>query len=156
MAIIAKGREFELCPAGLHQAQVKEITQFTHEAWGERVKFTFETDVVSKEGDNLIVFNEASLSLSPKSKLNGIIESILGRQIALDERKNGFDVLSLLGMPCQISVKHRVSQSGNTYAYVDAIITDNGSHEQQPMPATVESSNEAGEDIAAEDDVPFS
>lgn len=144
MAIIAKGREFELCPVGLHRAQVKEITRFTHDAWGERVKFTFETDVINKEGDNLIVFNEASLSLSPKSKLNGIIESIIGRTIAPDERKKGFDVLSLLGMPCQISVKHRVSQSGNTYAYVDAIITDNGNQQTMP-PATVEADNEAGE-----------
>ncbi len=147
MAIIAKGREFELCPVGLHPVQVKEITQFTHDSWGERVKFTFETDVVGKEGDNLIVFNEASLNLSPKSKLNGIIESIIGRQITPEERRNGFDVLSLLGMECQISVKHRVSQSGNTYTYVDAIITDNGNCQQQQTP------DEAGGEVTAT--VPF-
>jgi hypothetical protein len=152
MPIIAKGREFELCPVGLHRAQVKEITQLTHDAWGKRVKFTFETNVIGEEGDKLIVFNEASLKLSPKSKLNGIIESILGRPITPDERRSGFDVLSLLGKICQVSVKHRVSQSGNTYAYVDAIITDNGNQQTMP-PATVEADNEASEEEAA--DIPF-
>lgn len=156
MAIIARGREFELCPVGLHRAQVKEITQFTHDAWGERVKFTFETDVIGEEGDNLIVFNEASLKLSPISKLTSIVEGILGCPVTPEERKNGFDVLSLLGKTCKISVKHKFSQAGNEYAFVDAVITDNGNKQQQPTPATVEDDNEAGEIVAAEDDVSFS
>lgn len=151
MPIIAKGREFELCPVGLHRAKVKEITQLTHDAWGQRVKLVFETNVVGEEGENLIVFNEASLKLSPKSKLTSIVEGILGRPVTPDERKNGFDVLSLLGKTCKVSVKHKFSQAGNEYAYVDAIIPDNGNHQQQPAPATVE----AGEEAAAEDDIPF-
>lgn len=154
MPIIAKGREFELCPVGLHRAQVKEITQFTHDAWGKRVKLTFKTDVIGEEGDNLIVFDEASLKLSPKSKLTSIVEGILGHPVTPEERKNGFDVLSLLGKNCKISVKHKFSQAGNEYAFVDAVITDNGNKQQQPTPATVETNNEADEE-AAEDDIPF-
>lgn len=50
MPIIAKGKEFELCPAGLHPATVAEIIPFEHESWGERIKFTFETDKIGKEG----------------------------------------------------------------------------------------------------------
>ena len=152
MPIIAKGKEFEQCPAGLHSAKVKAIESFTHDAWGDRVKFIFETDVVGKEEQNLSVFHEASLNLSPKAKLSGIIESILGRPITPDERKNGFDVESLLGMNCQISVKHRLAQTGNEYAFVDAIIPK-GNHQQQPTPVSVEGHNEAG--VEVEDDIPF-
>ena len=165
MPIIAKGREFELCPIGLHPARVKDITQFTHKEWGERVKFVFETDKIGKEGQNLSVFHEASLSLSPKAKLSGIVESILERSVTPEERKNGFKVEKLLGEKCQVNVKHRFSQtSGNEYAYIDAIIT-NGNRQEQLMPATVEEGNEAGVDDefaevnaelqAAEDDIPF-
>jgi hypothetical protein len=165
MPIIAKGKEFEVCPAGLHHAKIADITQFTHENWGERVKFTFETDQIGKEGQNLSVFHEASLHLSPKAKLSGIVESILGRSVTPEERKNGFNVEKLLGKKCQVNVKHRFSQTGNEYAYVDAIIT-NGNHQEQPTPATVEEDNEADVNDefaeanaelqeAAEDDIPF-
>ena len=62
MPIIVKAKEFEQCPAGLHSAKVKAIESFIHDNWGERVKFTFETDKVGKEGQNLSVFHEASLN----------------------------------------------------------------------------------------------
>ena len=152
MPIIVKGKEFELCPAGLHQAIVREVTPFEHESWGKRVKFTFETDKIGQEGQPLCVFHEASLNLSPKAKLSGIVESIIGRPITPDERKNGFDIEALVDMNCQINVKHRFSQTGNEYAYVDAIIMDNGNQQTMP-PATVEADNEASEEEAA--DIPF-
>ena len=136
MPIIAKGKEFEQCPVGLHPAKVKAIESFTHDAWGERVKFTFETDKVGKEGQSLSVFHEASLNLSSKAKLSSIIESITGRLITPDERKEGFDVEALVGMTCTINVKHKLSQTGNEYAYVDAILTDNGNHQQATPPAS--------------------
>ena len=144
MPIIATGKKFEICPVGLHQAKVREITQFTHESWGERVQYIFETDKIGEDGNPLSVFHEASLTLSPQSKLSGIIESILGREVTLEERRDGFDVESLVGNSCLINVKHRVSQAGNEYAYVDAIITDNGNQQQSP-PANVEAMEEAGE-----------
>ncbi len=155
MPIIVKGKEFENCPPGLHRATVREIIPFEHESWGERVKITFETDKIGKEGQPLCVFHEASLNLSPKAKLSGIVESIIGKPITPDERKNGFDLEALVGLNCQINVKHKFSQTGNEYAYVDAILQDNGNHQQQPSTATVEADNEADE-IAAEDDIPFS
>lgn len=148
MAIIAKGRDFELCPPGLHHAVIKEIKQFEHESWGDRVRFTFETDKIGKEGQPLSVFSEASLSLSPKAKLSGIVENILGREITSVERKNGFDIEPMLGMKCMVNVKIRVSKAGNEYSYVENVITDNG-NQQQPTPATVEADNEAGEEESA-------
>lgn len=152
MPIIVKGKEFENCPIGLHRAVVREITPFEHESWGNRIKFTFETDKIGKEGQPLCVFHEASLNLSPKAKLSGIVESIIGRSITLDERKKGFDIESLVGLTCQINVKHRFSQTGNEYAYIDAILTDNGNQQTMP-PATVEADNEESEAEAA--DIPF-
>ena len=164
MAIIAKG--FEQCPVGLHPAKVKAIESFTHDAWGERVKFTFETDKVGKEGQTLSVFHEASLNLSSKAKLSGIIESITGRLITPDERKEGFNVETLIGMTCEINVKHKLSQAGNEYAYVDAILTDNGNHQQTTPPASPEVNKVVDEggnlaetnallQEAVEDDIPF-
>jgi hypothetical protein len=122
--IIARGKEFELCPIGLHQATVRDIAQITHKDWGERVKVIFETDKLGKEGQPLSVFHEASLSLSPKAKLTSIIENILGRSITPNERKNGFDLETLRGMSCRVNVKHRVSQTGSEYAFVDSVIGD--------------------------------
>ena len=162
MPIIAKGKEFEQCPAGLHSAKVKAIEQFTHDAWGERVKFTFETDKIGKEGQHLSVFHEASLNLSPKAKLSGIIESITGRLITPDERKEGFNVESLLSKSCKINVKHRLSQAGDEYAYVDALIS-NGNDFQQHAETVVTEANDETTELAdinaqfelAEDDIPF-
>jgi hypothetical protein len=165
MPIIVKGKEFELCPAGLHHAKVREISQFRHKEWGERVKFTFETDKIGKEGQNLSVFHEASLSLSPKAKLTSIVEGVIGRPITPEERKQGFDLEELVGMSCLVNVKHKFSQAGNEYAVIDTVIT-NGNHQQQPSSATVEDDNgaavndefaEANVELqeAAEDNVPF-
>jgi len=153
MPIIVKGKEFELCPAGLHHAKVREITQFTHQEWGERVKFTFETDKIGKEGQNLSVFHEASLSLSPKAKLRGIVEGLIGRPITPDEYKQGIDLEKLVGVNCLVNVKHQFSKTGNEYAFIDAVIA-NGNRQQQPSPANVEEEREADEE-AAEGDIPF-
>jgi hypothetical protein len=153
MPIIVKGKEFELCPAGLHHAKVREISQFRHKEWGERVKFTFETDKIGKEGQNLSVFHEASLSLSPKAKLTSIVEGVIGRPITPEERKQGFDLEKLVGMNCFVNVKHKFSQAGNQFAFVDAVIA-NGNRQQQSSPTIVEKEKEADKE-ATEDNIPF-
>lgn len=166
MPVIAKGKEFELCPAGLYPATVVKVTPFEHESWGERVRFTFETDQIGKEGQTLSVFHEASLNLSPKAKLSGIVEDLLGRPITPEERKNGFDIDSLVGITCQVNVKHRFSQTGNEYALVDAVITGNGNGQQSPTSTTAEDHNDVDADdefveanaelqVTVEDDIPF-
>jgi len=152
MAIIAKGKKFELLPAGLHMAFVKSIEDFEHASWGERVKFTLETALTGSEGQNLSCFYECSLSLSPLSKLSGFVETLLGREISQEERDNGFDLENLLNLPCQINVKHRTSQAtGNNYSYVDSVIPAQADKAQNISDVNVEFAN-AG---SKEEEVPF-
>jgi len=135
MPIYAKGRKFENVTPGLHAAAVKNVELFVHESWGERVRITFETALLGAEGQNLSVFHEASLNLSPLSKLSGIAESLLGRQMTEAERENGFDVESLIGIGCEIVVKQRTSEkTGNAYSVVDAIIKEGTQQTETPSP----------------------
>jgi hypothetical protein len=68
-----------------------------------------------------IVRQRFTNSLHEKAKLRGVLETWRGRKFTKDEL-TGFDLEKLLGASCQIQVIHNVSDEGQTFANVNAVI----------------------------------
>ena len=69
------------------------------------------------------VFRDCSPTLAPKSRLTEIVEALLGRQLTHAEvfEGDGFDLESLIGLPCEIIVTHHISQAGTQYDKIEAV-----------------------------------
>ena len=61
-----------------------------------------------------------TLSLNEKAALRKVLESWRGRQFTEEELKR-FDLRNILGVPCLITIIHRDSPNGNTYANVSSV-----------------------------------
>lgn len=154
MAIMAKdsgGRDFKPIPQGAHLAictmvadvgmqegfngkpQRKVYLRF--EVPDERVEF--ERDGQHVEGP-AIIGKMYTLSLSEKANLRRDLENWRGRPFTADELK-GFDLVNVLGKPCQIAVTHD-TKDGKTYANINGIM--GLSKDQKPRAATIKPENE--------------
>lgn len=135
MGIIAKekGGDFKKVPEGTHVAVCnlvadlglqptsfgpKHKVYFRFELPHERTEF--ERDGQRTEGPMTIGAN-FTVSLSKKATLRGYLESWRGRQFTKEELE-GFDLLNVLGAPCQVSVIHETAASGDVYANIKAIV----------------------------------
>lgn len=70
---------------------------------------------VWKEGEPakpICVFKEFTLSMGDKSNLRKLVEGIIGTTLK-DEEAFAFDVESLVGMPCILSITHKPTKKGN-------------------------------------------
>lgn len=123
MPLIAKAPERRSCPIGAHKGKVEKIEPKHHQEWGERVLFTFLLDGKAyDDGKAIRVFTEASNTLTRKSKPRKIVEGILGRKLTKEETQ-GFDLETLVGLECQIVIKHEEGIDGNTYSRVETVIS---------------------------------
>ena len=76
-----------------------------------------------KQGDGekpWVVSSEFTLSLHEKAKLRIFLESWRGKKFTEDEAKS-FDITKLLGVPCTITIIHKTSKGGKTYAEVSGV-----------------------------------
>jgi len=143
MATIAprpEGGERVLAPAGTYPARVCKFMNLgtrIQEYQGQPkdypdtlINLTWELPTKLKEfttkNDNgtekveekpIVISREFTLSMGPKSNLRPIVEGIIGTTLSDDEAYN-FDIESLLGMACLITINHKESSTGNTYAKV--------------------------------------
>lgn len=91
----------------------------------QKIRFTFEFPEelhVFKEGDDakpLVHSEEYTLSMGSKSNLRPVVEGIIGTSL-MDEEAYGFNLESLIGLCCLVSMKHKVSKKGNNYAYISS------------------------------------
>ena len=67
-----------------------------------------------------VVSKEYTLSLGKKSNLGQHLNSWRGRAFTPEELK-GFEVSNVVGAPCQVTIQHKQSQNGNTWADIAAI-----------------------------------
>lgn len=67
---------------------------------------------------NFTIARDFTASLTPKSLLRQWLSTWRGKPIEDHEK---FDLGRILGKPCLLTVVHKVSQGGNTYAKVDGI-----------------------------------
>lgn len=78
-----------------------------------------------KEGEGerpFVISKEFTLSLHEKATLRKFLESWRGKTFTEAEAKK-FDVSTLLGLPCMVSVIHKTSQNGKTYAEISGVST---------------------------------
>ena len=138
MAIIAKeagsGKEFTPLEAGSYLGRCYSLIHIgtAEELYlGEpkvqnKIQITFELPTelkVFKEenGPQPVVFSkDFTLSLHPKAGLRKFLESWRGKSFTEAELK-GFDLASLLGVPCQLSIAHKTNEAGKTYANIVGI-----------------------------------
>lgn len=119
---------FKPMPAGTHLArcygmvslgtQLPNSPQFNPSF---KILLMFETpNELAENGKPLTCFQEFSASLSEKSKLRPALESWRGRPFTKEEL-DGFDVANVVGAPCMISIIHKQSAKGSTYAVIAGI-----------------------------------
>jgi hypothetical protein len=131
MPILARAPEskYPVAPEGLHPAVCCDVvdlglcdTQFGQK---HKVELRWQLEeAIESETKGLIrpiVRQRFTNSLHEKAKLRGVLETWRGRKFTKDEL-TGFDLEKLLGVSCQIQVIHNISDEGQTFANVNAVI----------------------------------
>ena len=99
----------------------KEKIYVGFEVYGDECRVKWEKDGKEHNGPALIG-SRYTLSIHPKSILGQHLVSWRGKEFT-DEERQGFDVFTILGAPCMISVVHVVNKEKNkTYANIAAIM----------------------------------
>ena len=125
------GVNFELCPAGSFRAICTSITDlgFHEQNWqGEKVRdvrklrLSFELcDEEKTDGSPFYASREVTLSLNEKAALRAIVDGWNGKAMTDAEAKDGIDLGSYLGRAAMLSITHKQSLSGNTYAAISSV-----------------------------------
>lgn len=86
-----------------------------------RITWEFpEETKVFKEGEDakpLVHSQEYTFSMGKKSNLRPIVEGIIGTTLN-DEEAYNFNLNSIMGLPCLVSIKHGKTKTGASYAKV--------------------------------------
>ncbi len=135
MAIIIKSTEKvkkELTPSGTHIARCFSMIHIgtqNFEYQGEskksnRIRLSFEIPHELRAFNDvekpLVIDKEFTLSLHEKSNLRKDLESWRGKAFTKKELEN-FDITKLIGAPCNISIIHKESNSGKSFAFISNI-----------------------------------
>ena len=125
------GGNFELCPAGSYRAICTSITDlgFHEQNWqGEKardvrkLRLSFELcDEQKTDGSPFYASREVTLSLNEKAALRAIVDGWNGKAMTDAEAKDGIDLGSYLGRAAMLSITHKQSLSGNTYAAISSV-----------------------------------
>lgn len=133
MIITDTQKDFKIAPAGNHLARLYSIIDIGHQetVWKgdtkimHKVVFTWELHgednegqpLATDDGKPLIVSKRYTVSLGDQSTLRKDLESWSGKKMTEEDRK-GFDLKTLLGKFCMLSVVH--SEDGK-YANISSI-----------------------------------
>lgn len=129
MPIAKEGSTFTPIPPGTHQARcfaVIDIGTQHSEMYADTYKVIVmwetphERVTIDKEERPMTIQKEYSLSLGKKSNLRKHLETWRGKPFSKEELE-GFEVANVIGAPCLLSVVHKQSANGNTYANIEAV-----------------------------------
>lgn len=122
-------------PEGAHPARLvrildlgSQVTPFKHEdgspVISRKLSIAWElyTDPRMEDGRPFMVSEKYTRSLDEKSNLFKMLNSWLGGEFADAMTSGTFDLASILGRPCMVSVNHHVSAKGTTFAKVGSIM----------------------------------
>lgn len=113
------------CYSMIHIGTVKE-TYNGEDKLQNKVRLTFELPTemeVFKEENGpqpRVLSKEFTLSLSDKANLLAFLNSWRGKALTDEERKS-FDITVLVGATCMITISHKTSKQGKTYAEISGI-----------------------------------
>lgn len=130
MPVIAKQPEstFEPAPEGLHQAVCVDVVDLGLQTteWGtkHKVDLRWQIDAVNAKGYRFELRKRYTLSLHEKAGLRKDLQTWRGRKFT-EQELDGFDLEKLLGVNCQLQVIHNITDSGKTFANVQAIVPHN-------------------------------
>jgi hypothetical protein len=126
------GKDFDPVPEGSHLAVCDMFVdlgmQDSHFGVKHKIylrwqipalRLSYEKDGEKIEGP-MSIGAQYTLSLSEKSNLRPMLQSWRGKAFTPEELKK-FDVASVLGAPCMITVTHQPKQDGGVYANVGAV-----------------------------------
>jgi len=127
-------KDFDPVPAGTHIARCYQMIQIgtvpetfegnTKDTPKVRIGFELPNEKkVFHEGEEARPFaisKEYTLSMNEKANLRKMLESWRGKQFS-DEEAVSFDITKLLGKECMISVIHKTSKQGRTYADIATV-----------------------------------
>jgi hypothetical protein len=130
MPIIAKdsGGNFLPAPPGTHQAVCVDVIDegmqpgFEDQKEVHKISLVWQIDETNPETDyRFTVRKWYTLSLNEKSNLSGDLEAWFGRTFTTEERQGGFDVETVVGRGCQLTVAHKITGAGKTRAAVKTV-----------------------------------
>lgn len=119
----------ELVPAGTHIGRCYQMVHVGKVEWewngeqkvGDKVRLTFElpheTRMFDGEEKPMVITKEYTISLHEKSNLRKDLESWRGAEFTPAELR-GFDLVKLLGQPCNVTVMQKTAKTGNEYACI--------------------------------------
>lgn len=126
------GKDFDPVPEGTHFAVCdmfvdlgKQDSKFgvkpkIYIRWQiPKLRVSYEKDGQTIEAP-MAIGSKFTLSLAEKSSLRPLLQSWRGRAFTPEELKR-FDVTTILGKPCMISVTHAPKEGGGVYANVSAV-----------------------------------
>lgn len=118
-------QHFEPAPPGLHQAVCVDVVDLgmVDGKFGpkRKLKLIWQLAMKNQLGERFQARATYTQSLFEGSNLRRDLEAWRGRAFTEEERRN-FDVEKLIGVNCQLSLKHAVSQQGRTYAQVTVVL----------------------------------
>lgn len=126
LVIKEEAGHFDPAPPGLHSAVCCDVVDLglVDGKFGpkRKLKLIWQLKARNKQGERFQARASYTQSLMDGSNLRRDLESWRGRAFTAEERK-AFDVEKLIGVNCQLSLKHNVSKStGRTYAQVTAVL----------------------------------
>lgn len=124
------GKTFESHPEGQYGAVCVDVVDL-----GQRLKnypgtppklqptlaIVFHTDERDANGQPIELSAEFSASMNSKAALRGFLESWRGKSYTEEQAKAGIPVHKLEGIGALVSVEHKTSQKGRTYAKIKSI-----------------------------------
>jgi len=129
MSLLIKGGDSDrqLPKSGLHNAICCDAygAGTDETPWGikQKVALAFELDEIHPEFNNPHrVTKRYTMSLHEKSNLSQDLESWFGRSISPEKRKEGVDLETLVGRPCQLVIVHNTDNQGRDWANISTII----------------------------------
>lgn len=126
MATDTGGGDFKPAPAGTHRAVCYGVVdmgmQESQYGAKHKVRLSWElSDEETDDGKPLSVHKTYTLSLNEKANLRTDLEGWRNRTFTAQELK-GFDLFTIVGKPCLVTVTHRTSDDGKkTYANVTSV-----------------------------------
>ena len=123
MPIKFKNKEYETAPQGLHNAVCVDVVDLgivdTPFGPADQIKIVWQLEEENKKGYRFLVSKRYNPSKSPKSNLRKMLEAWRLKPFTKEEM-NEFDIEKLIGVNCQITIGHKVTDDA-TYANVLAV-----------------------------------
>lgn len=120
----------QLAPPGSHPARCVQVidlgTQSTPFGESHKIRISWELPTEKavfdeKKGEQpFLLSKDYTLSLYEKANLRHDLEAWRGKSFTEDQLA-GFDITTLLGVACLLTVIHKASSNGKTYANVSAV-----------------------------------